>query len=663
LFTRLRLGSAARWLAPSAAAACGGAIAAGAVEGASADGALAIAASAGFLALAAWPIVLVASTICRGLWAAWRPGELELVEAGGGAPRLAAWLVVILAGALVLAWAVFQGVWVLAAWTAFKALGVSLVLPVIAVGTVIVIVIVSRPAARGLAYFARRLDARWRKRHERSLLTPAKIATSGGLLAAAVVYALWRLVVRPKLGHVPVELTYPPAAAIAMAGAVHAAWARLPRTAGVVLGAVLAALVGTALFAWRAEPSLTLAIWGERPLAGFAIDQLFDLDAIRERVPLTQFSPTPVPGARHPDIVLITIDTVRADHTPPYNGSAEMPNLRALADRGTVFERAFSPSNVTRRSIPSMIIGLTPDRVRGRVVGWALRIDPRHVVLAERLLAGGYATAGFMCCEGFWGNEMRTGLQRGLAHLEIEPNGAQLARLAKAWLGQRKDDRPLFVWMHILEPHNWQTGNEPRTDDDRRRLYDRALAASDAMLGELLAAFPAGRAPIAIVTADHGEGLGDHGQPYHSTDLYDSQTHVPLVIAGPGIAHARVAETVSLTDLVPTILELAGFEAPRGAAIDGRSIADLATGRRTPDPEAGVAIAAMIKDRSNPGGVTAIVKGRWKLIENGSTLELYDVQGDPDEKANLVGARRGPVDELQRLLREHRETAKQSPFE
>src|SRR5690606_38920534 len=111
---------------------------------------------------------------------------------------------------------------------------------------------------------------------------------------------------------------------------------------------------------------------------------------------------------------LITIDTVRADATPPYGGSAEMPALAALGERGAVFSWAFAPSNVTRRSIPSMVIGLAPNRIRGRVVGWALRVDPRHVLLAERLRAGGYETAGFMCCAGFWSPEVRTGLQRGL---------------------------------------------------------------------------------------------------------------------------------------------------------------------------------------------------------------------------------------------------------
>jgi arylsulfatase A-like enzyme len=337
-----------------------------------------------------------------------------------------------------------------------------------------------------------------------------------------------------------------------------------------------------------------------------------------------------------------------------------------------VFERALSPSNVTRRSIPSIVTGLAPNRVHGRVVGWALRIDPRHVVLAERMRAGGYDTAGFMCCEGFWGKSFHTGLERGLAHLEIEPHGATLAQHARAWIDaydHRPDHRPgapLFLWMHILEPHNWTLGGEFRSDADRRAAYDRSLAASDLIVAEVLAAFAhraADRMPIVIVTADHGEALGEHGHPYHSTDLYDAQIHVPLVITGPGIAARRVTETVSLTDIVPTVLELGGFVAPADASLDGSSFADLATGRHTGSADAGIAFAAMIKDRSNPGGVTAMVHGKWKLIDTGTGLELFDIHNDPHERTNLMPTHPAAEPDLRKLMRAHNDAADRSPFD
>jgi arylsulfatase A-like enzyme len=346
-----------------------------------------------------------------------------------------------------------------------------------------------------------------------------------------------------------------------------------------------------------------------------------------------------------------------------------MPTLAALAEQGVTFDRAFSPSNVTRRSIPSMILGLAPPRVRGRVVGWALRLDPRHLMLAERLRAGGYDTAGFMCCSGFWDPAVRTGLQRGLDHLEIEPHGKQLATMAATWLQSREEhpgNPPLFMWMHILEPHNWTaiTG-EPHDEAQRTQFYDRVLGDCDGMLATVMAAFasrPVASRPIVIVTADHGEALGEHGHAYHSTDLYDSQTHVPLVIAGPGIKPGRIRETVSLIGLTPAIVELAGFVAPSGPAIDGRSFADLATGTRASDDNGGLAFAAMIKDRSNPGGVVMIVSGHWKLINNHHEEELYDIEADPDEKHDLAATHPDELARLRALLADKLTRAESSPF-
>ena len=672
---RSRLPAAARWLAPSAVAACGGTVVAGALEGAGMADPLGAVASAGFLALLVLPVLLAGSAIVRALWAAWRPAELGLVEDGGGAPRLAGWVATVVLGALALAWAMFRGTWLLAGATAFKPLPMSYAEPVIAVGAAIAILVMSRPAARALTWAARGLDARWTRRGHATLLSPARIAVTAAVVAIAVAYALWRIVVLRHIGTLDVSPLRAPLAGLAATALVHVVWPRLGRARTAVGGALAVLAVGslaTAVYALEARPSLTLAIWGDRPLAGLAIDQLFDLEAIRGDVPLSEFRPVERAGAPHPDIILVTIDTVRADHTPPYGGHAEMPMLGQMGEHGTVFDWAFSPGNVTRRSIPSMIIGLPPDRVRGRVVGWALRVDPRHVLLAERLRAGGYETAGFMCCYGIWGKDMHTGLARGLEHLEIEPheNGLALARQADAWLAERAsrgDHRPLFLWMHLIEPHNWHMlSGAPRNDEEARRFYDRSLAAADAILRQLMTAFasrPPAEAPIVIVTADHGEGLGDHGQPFHSTDLYDSQIHVPLVMVGPGIKQGHIDETVSLTDLAPTVLDLAGFQPPTDHGLDGRSFAALATGARLPNPEGGVAYAAMIKDRSSPGGITAIVRGRWKLIENGSSSELYDVHVDPDERSNLLTVKPAIVNQLRALLAAHAAAGKRSPFE
>ncbi|HEY5948685.1 MAG TPA: sulfatase-like hydrolase/transferase, partial [Kofleriaceae bacterium] len=430
---RAKLAAIVRWLAPSAAAASAGAALAGLLEGASMHG-FGVAAAAGFVALVALPILIGASVVTRGLWHAWQPRTLGLVEPDGSAPRLAGWLAFVWLAALALMWVMFQGTWVLAGATAFKPGGMALAEPVLAVVTTALLVVLSRPTARGLTWIYRKLDRRVR-------VTPVRILASLAIKSLILAYLVWRLFLEKRVGALDFSVLHVPLAGLLATVLVHVLWQRLDRArkiAGIVLVAIAVLLIACALFAWKARPALTLSIWGERPIAGLAIDRIFNLDKIRAGMSLSEFRPVEAPGSPHPDIILITIDTVRADHTPPYGGSAEMPLLRQLAARGAVYDWAFAPSNVTRRSIPSMVTGLAPNRVRGRVVGWALRIDPRHVVIAERMLAGGYETAGFVCCYGFWGEDFHTGLQRGLQHLEIEPSGAKLAKLARTWLDARE---------------------------------------------------------------------------------------------------------------------------------------------------------------------------------------------------------------------------------
>ncbi|MEO8699448.1 MAG: sulfatase [Kofleriaceae bacterium] len=647
---------------------------AGVVEGVGAGGASGLAVAAGFFALIAIPVLLAGGLIARGIARAWAwkpfPGP-GLVDDDGTAPRLVGWIAAGALGCLVLGLIVYKATWTLAETTSFRPLGVSFAEPLIAVAGALLVLGLSRPAARLFAELARRGDARWRSRGRTTLLAPRTIVITAATTVVLLTYLTWRILVKPRLGPIDTGLLTTPTLAVVVAIAVHLAWSRIPRRriAGALAGVLGIAAIAVAVLARITQPSLTLEIWGDRPLAGLAIDTLFDLEDIRADVSLAEFKPVDRPGAVHPDIILVTIDTVRADHTPPYGGSAEMPVLAELGERGAVFSWAFAPSNVTRRSIPSIVVGLAPNRVRGRVVGWALRVDPRHVLLAERLAAGGYDTAGFMCCYGFWSPEVRTGLQRGLQHLVIEPTGPKLAKLASAWLEAREHrtgNKPLFLWMHVLEPHNWTlpTG-VPRNDADRQKFYDKSLTASDGMLGELLRPLRErgpGAAPIVIVTADHGEALGEHGHDYHSTDLYNSQMRVPLVIAGPGVPHQRLAETVSLVDLVPTIVELAGFQPPTN--LDGRSLVDIATGKRVSTEGTGTAFAAMIKDRSNPGGVTALVKGGWKIIDTeGGNVELYDIYKDPDEHVNQVDARPEILHELRALLEARKAAGGVSPFD
>jgi hypothetical protein len=686
-----------RWLVPSVVAACVGALAASAIELSgfgSTGGALGAIATIGFLALLAVPVLAVTSVVARALLAAWQPRRLadRLVEDTGGAPVLAAWALIAWLAAAALAAVLFQGIWVLANNTAWKAPTVSLAVPLIGAVTLVLMLALLWPVARILTWLLRRLDDVRLRAGRRSLLRPRWIALALVVMSIAFVTVSWYLLIKPHLGPFDTSMLVTPGVAAIATVLAHAGWRiagpRVRMVAGGAVCAVTLAATVCALVVAHTSPNVTLAIWGDRAFAGLAVDELYDPDALRDSMSAAELAPTVArPGAAHPDIVLITIDTLRADHTPPYGGTADMPALRHLGEIGSIFNWAFSPSNVTRRSIPSMSLGLDANRVHGREAGGALHLDPRHVGLAERLQAGGYETAGFMCCDSFWGPQAHTGWQRGLAHLEIEQNGAELAKKAREWIDAREAThatKPLFVWMHVIEPHDWMIApGEGRNDIEKRRFYDRSLATADQALVTVLGAFSnraPEKAPIVIVTSDHGEGLGEHGAVFHASDLYDTQTRVPLVIAGPGIFPGHVPETVSLVGLMPTILELAGFEPPRvdgtglprpGSAaegqrglIDGKSFADLATGKRPADPEAGTAFLAQIRDRSNPAGITAIVQGRWKLISSNGALELYDVHGDPGERYNVVHApaRVKQVGELRALLDERERAGSQSPF-
>nr|MBA3451673.1 sulfatase-like hydrolase/transferase [Deltaproteobacteria bacterium] len=398
------------WLAPSVVAACAGALAAGIVEG------LATAhpvATTGLVALIGIPAGLVLGVASRALLAAWRPHELaaRLTEEDRSMPRLAGWVVTIWLGALFLAWVTFQGTWLLAGWTAFKPLALGFLQPVIAVGAFLIVVALSRPLVAMIAAIARRIDARWRRRGWRTLLSSRAILAAATIGAVASVYLLWRFILRRRLVGFDTSVVHAPLIGAAVAWSVHLAWLRLGRARrwfGAVLGGIAVLAIGIAVVTVKTRPSVALEIWGARPIAGAAV-AWFGLERIRDAVPIHELAPFPRLGATHPDIVLVTIETLRADQTPPYAGTADMPVLRELGKRGAVFAYAFSPSNDSERSLPSMLTGTAPNRITD---------DPRFVTLAEQLHGGGYETAGFVCC----GLERRW--LRGLEHVTIERDGA-----------------------------------------------------------------------------------------------------------------------------------------------------------------------------------------------------------------------------------------------
>jgi arylsulfatase A-like enzyme len=353
-----------------------------------------------------------------------------------------------------------------------------------------------------------------------------------------------------------------------------------------------------------------------------------------------------------------------------------MPALAAVARQAAVFEWAFSPGNVTRRSLPSMMTGLSAPRLRGRVAGWALKLDPRHVLLAERLRAAGYDTAGYFCCTSQFGAEHKLGLTRGIRHVVIDKDSGELARRAASWLAGReqrvqagKPRQPLFVWFHFIEPHGWERTQRPSAEARRyKERYDLSLADVDSSIGLVVDAFwnqPGRRQQtFLILTSDHGEGLGDHGHRAHAASLYNSEIRVPLVVVGPGIPASRIARPVGLHDLTPSLLDLAGFVAPGMPQMDGASFAPVLRGDAPADLESGEAYAAMIRDRSVSIEKRAVVVGRHKLLwrPGRKEVELYDIAKDPHETEDLADREPELARRMRKRLAERRAVDSTAPF-
>lgn len=660
----------ARFAAPTAGVAIAAAVAAGLVEGAL-EGApvVAMTCGAGVAALYAAPLLFVIGMAARWLWWAWRP---LVARHGAGADADAAPL---LAGAVygALAIAALGAVGYGGALLAVVGRGPSARVsgPTVAaalMAAAAVLLVVSPAATLGLARAARALGLR---RPRRCLIAAVLLA---GMLAAA----MWFGVVGPALAGVDYGYAAYGWTAVLALPLGHAIAARLGRRAGRAAGGAATllclVLVGVAIHSRARDPAALFDAWYRLPVGGLAVDLTYDVDDLRSESMPVDPTPRARPGAPHPDVVVVTIDTLRADQTRLYGGETSLPNLENAAARGVVFEWAFTPSNNTRQSLSSIMTGLSPARLRGRVVEFGLRLDPRHVLVAERFRAAGYATAGFLCCVNHMGGRKKIGLDRGLETVAYQRDGDRLDDLAAAWVRASSGEaRPRFLWVHFFDPHDWKWQFRARPGLDRsadaRDRYRQAIERTDRFLAPILGAVKDGRRPtILVVASDHGEGLGDHRALNHASDLYNSQLRVPLVIAGPGVGRPRrVQEPVGLLDLAPTLLDLAGFEPPGMPAMDARSFAHLVRdpgGRGARDPSsAAEAYAVMVRDRSIARTGRALVAGRHKLIEiEGRKPELYDVVQDPAEARNLSRKMPGLLDELTTRLRRRQAVDQVAPF-
>jgi choline-sulfatase len=345
------------------------------------------------------------------------------------------------------------------------------------------------------------------------------------------------------------------------------------------------------------------------------------------------------------DLLLVTLDTTRADHLGSYGyPDSETPNLDRLASEGVRFTDALTVAPLTLPSHATMLTGLLPPH-HGVRNNSEFRLTSKSATLAEMLGREGYGTAAFVSAfvlesrygtaRGFETYDDRVEAVEGPAFASgtLERRAPQTTDAYLAWLASRAAGERLFAWIHYFDAH---APYEPPLDLARRfagRLYDGEIAAIDRELGRVLAALERdGRLArtLVVVVSDHGEGLGEHGEPTHGHFIYDSTMRVPLLLRAPaalgtGVIDARVVSTV---DLLPTILDLLGIadpEARDGESWVGRPIDDgRAVYLETLSPSLDFGWAPLFALRTLRD--KAILAPR---------RELYDLADDPREEHNL----------------------------
>jgi arylsulfatase A-like enzyme/tetratricopeptide (TPR) repeat protein len=353
------------------------------------------------------------------------------------------------------------------------------------------------------------------------------------------------------------------------------------------------------------------------------------------------------------NVILVTIDTLRADALG-YAGNTRVrtPFLDSLASRGLVFTNAHAHNVITLPSHTNILTGLYPFQ-HGVRENSGFKLDPKHETVATMLRRIGYTTGAFIAAFPL---DSRFGLNQGFdtyddnygkgqASVDFiiqERHATAVLDAAMRWWGAHQGQKR-FMWIHLYDPHAPYSPPEPFLEQYRDNEYLGEVAyVDDALsktLGPLVAADPDA---LVIVTADHGEALGDHGEKTHGLFAYESTLKIPMIIAGHGLAHRIVPEYVRHIDIVPTILDAA--QAARPPALPGTSLLEERLASRDSYFEA---LSASLNRGWAP--LTGIIHSSQKYIDL-PIAEFYDLPRDPRELNNLRNDRRRNVEEARRLL-------------
>ncbi|HXZ74339.1 MAG TPA: sulfatase, partial [Streptosporangiaceae bacterium] len=300
---------------------------------------------------------------------------------------------------------------------------------------------------------------------------------------------------------------------------------------------------------------------------------------------------------RPTNLLLVSIDTLRADHLGCYgDAAAQTTRLDQLAARGTRFTRAFTVAPLTLPAHASLMTGTFP-AFHGVHDNGGFHLGDEQLTLAEVLRDHGYRTGGFVgafVLDGRWGigqgferyfDDFDLAKHEGQGMDAVQRRGDEVVDEALRWLAADRG-RPFFAWVHLYDPHSPYDAPEPwrsRFPASVVGSYDAEIAWTDSQVGRLIDALAAdGRLErtLVAVVADHGESLGEHQEQQHGFFLYEATLHIPLILAGPRIPARTVSDPVRIVDAMPTLLEDLGVQVP--AAVQGRSLLPLVEGRSDP---------------------------------------------------------------------------------
>jgi arylsulfatase A-like enzyme len=395
------------------------------------------------------------------------------------------------------------------------------------------------------------------------------------------------------------------------------------------------------------------------------------------------------PTPERPNVLLVTIDTLRADRVGPRPDRTSLtPFLDELASRGLRYTAAYATAPWTPPSMASILTGLYPSRhgVR-RNITFGEQLVAQEVLpddlpfLPDLLQREGYATFGVAANQVL---APEHGFARGFDRYEclgFEHDGNVVIRTLEDWLPEIREREPWLVWVHFLDPHapyqRSEPGPPPRAAPgssypelegvqppqryERMKkvgpgssrlayieaLYEGEIQRVDDHVRGIFARLDEPQRTLAVVTSDHGEEFLEHGRFGHGNNLFEESVRIPLILRLPGARRAGevVQATASLVDIVPTVLEVTGIEPPEG--VQGRSLLGL----WDEEPR-----RAVFVDLARVAEARAAIEGRWKLIDEvrpEPRRMLFDLAADPRERRSISAASAEPAARLERLARDH----------